>query len=112
MYADSRSHFHSTRRKECEVRRYFGKDSVEEYLAQFELIASRNGWTDQDEAFSLFSALDGNATELMVKFDDRKRAKYKDIKQTLLKRFSSSDLVQIYEKALSNVKLSKGQSVI
>ena len=45
-----------------------------------------------------------------MEFEDPKRAKYNDIKQTLQKRFGSSDLVQIHEKALSDVKLVKGQS--
>ena len=44
------------------------------------------------------SPLDGNAWGIILEFDDPKRAKYKDIKQTLLKRFGSSDLVQIHEK--------------
>ena len=93
------------------MRRYFGKDSVEEYLTQFELTASRNGWTDHDKAFSLFSTLNENGGGIILEFEDPKRAKYKDIKQALLKRFGSCDLVQIHEKALSDVKLVKGQSM-
>ena len=46
-----------------------------------------------------------------MEFEDPKRAKYKDIKQVLLKRFGFSDIIQIHEKALSHVKLVKGQSV-
>ena len=53
----------------------------------------------------------GNARGIILEFEDPKRSKYKDIKQTLLKRFGSSDLVQIHEKALSDVKLVKGQLV-
>ena len=49
------------KRKEIEVRRYTGKDSVEDYLLQFELAARHNCWTDQEKTSSLLCALDGPA---------------------------------------------------
>ena len=53
------------RRKEIEARRYSGKESVNEYLLQFELTAKRNNWTDTEKAINLLCALDGPARNVL-----------------------------------------------
>jgi len=53
--------------KEIEVRRYTGKDSVEDYLLQFELAARHNYWTDQEKISSLLCTLDG---PVLAEIDD------------------------------------------
>ena len=63
--AARRTESRPTRRKEIEARRYNGKESIEDYLLQFELTARRNQWNDEEKASALLCALDGPARQII-----------------------------------------------
>jgi len=98
------------KRKEIEARRYNGKEPVAEYLTQYELTARRNGWTDAEKAVNLLCALEGPARSLLSELDVDK-AKYATVKTHLLKRFGPVCLPEVYEQALQDVRLGRGQPI-
>jgi len=100
-----------TKRKEIEARRYNGKESVTEYLTQFELIAQRNDWDDEEMATSLLCALDGPARSLLSELDDTCYNGYDTIRDLLIKRFGPVRHTEVHEQALQEIRLSRGQSI-
>ncbi len=100
-----------TKRKEIEARRFSGKESVVEYLLQFELTAKRNEWSDCEKSSSLLCALDGPARNILAEFDDVTNASYADVKQALLLRFGPTNLTEVHEQALGQLRLARGQAI-
>lgn len=98
-------------RKAMEVRRYNGKDGIDEYLTQFELATHYNGWSEKEKATALLCALDGAARSILASFDDPTTASYRQIKLSLQKRFSTTDLTEVHESALSQLRLSRDQGI-
>ena len=96
------------KRKETEPRRYNGKESVSEYLTQFELIAMRNGWDDNEMATSLLCALDGPARSLL---SDASNTTYSEIRALLVKRFGPVRHTKVHEQALQAIRLARGQPI-
>jgi len=96
----------SMHRREMEARRYSGKEPVKDYLLQFELTARRNGWTDIDKAWALLCALGGPARGILAEFEDPATASYRDIKQSLEKRFGPTQQVEVHEHALSQLHMT------
>ena len=101
----------ATRRREIEARRYNGRDPIDEYLVQFELLAARNYWTEAEKVSSLLCALDGPARSLLLEWNDPTTVNYKDVKRALIKRFGCTEQVQVHERALYQLRLNKGQSI-
>jgi len=99
------------KRRETEARRFSGKENVEEYLLQFELTAKRNVWNDDEKSSALLCALDGSARGILAEFDDPIAASYADVKRALLRRFGPTQLVEVHEQALAQLRLSKGQGI-
>lgn len=99
------------KRKEIEVRRYTGKDSVEDYLLQFELAARHNCWTDQEKTSSLLCALDGQARGVLAEIDDIVTVSYEEVRRTLLARFGPADFPAAHEQTLQQLRLSPGQNI-
>lgn len=101
----------SYRHKNWEVRRYNGKDDVEEYLVQFEITARYNHWTRDEMAMALLHALDGQARGVYNDLDDPASASYNQIKRALIKRFGLTSMAEVHEQALNRLKYVKGQNV-
>jgi len=99
------------RKKEVEARRFNGKESVNEYLLQFELTAKRNDWSDLEKAINLLCALDGPARNILSEIDDVERCSYVEVKELLRKRFGPVHLTEVHEQALQELKLTKGQPI-
>lgn len=99
------------KRKEVEARRFSGKENVVEYLLQFELTAKRNEWDDCEKASSLLCALDGPARNVLSEFDDVNKVNFSDVKQALLLRFGPTNIAEVHEQALGQLRLSKGQAI-
>ena len=101
----------SYRHKNWEVRRYNGKDDVEEYLVQFEITARYNCWTRDEMAMALLHALDGQARGVYNDLDDPASASYNQIKRALIKRFGLTSMAEVHEQALNRLKFVKGQNI-
>jgi len=99
-----------TKRKEIEARRYSGKESISEYLLQFELTARRNGWSDPEKAVNLLCALDGPARNLLAEVDID-TVSYPTVKDLLTKRFGPVNLPEVHEQALQELKLGRHQPI-
>ena len=99
------------RRKEMEIRRFSGKDSVDEYLVQFELACRYNQWSEREQTTALLCALDGPARGILAEFDDPATASYRDIKRSLQRRFSTTDRCEVHEQAIAQLRLLKNQSI-
>src|SRR6218665_874911 len=95
-------------RREIEVRRYTGKDSVEDYLLQFELAARYNYCTDQEKISSLLCTLDG---PVLAEIDNITSVSYHEVRWSLLARFGPSDLPAVHGQALQQLRLNPGQNV-
>ena len=102
---------HRVRRREVEARRYNGREDVQDYLLQFELTARRNGWDDEEKSLALLCALEGAARGILSEFDSPTTATYVDVKHALLRRFGPTQLVEVHEQTLSQLRLAKGQSI-
>jgi len=105
------SHANSAKRKEIPVRRFSGKESVTDYLKQFELTARHNRWSDEDKATSLLCALDGPAGSILAEIDDPGQIKYPEVKQKLLHRFGPTLHPEVHEQALHDLRLARGQNI-
>lgn len=99
------------KRKEMEARRFSGKENVVEYLLQFELTAKRNEWSDSEKSCSLLCALDGPARNILSEFEDVTKANFEEVKQALLLRFGPTNLTEVHEQALGQLRLSRGQAI-
>ena len=99
------------RRKEVEARRYNGKESIEDYLLQFDLTARRNQWSDEEKASALLCALDGPARQIMQELDNPATAGFKEVRTALLLRFGPTDLTEVHEQTLQQAKLGKNQNI-
>ena len=99
------------KRREVEARRYSGKENVEDYLLQFQLTSLRNGWGETEKSAALLCALDGPARGILAEFDDPITASFANIKQALLRRFGPTQLVEVHEQALSQLRFAKGQNI-
>ena len=109
--SDRRTRNNRPSRKETEARRFNGKESVHEYLLQFELISKCNRWTDAKKALNLLCALDGNARSILPEIDNVDQTSYADVKKILIKRFGPIQFTEIHEQALKDLKLSRGQLI-
>lgn len=97
--------------KDIEVRRCTGKDSVEDYLLQFELTTRHSYWTDQEKASSLLFALDGPARGVLAEIDDITRVSYQEVRWALPSRFGPADLPATHEQALQQLRRNPGQNI-
>jgi len=105
------SHANAAKRKKIPVRRFSGKESVTDYLKQFELTARHNRWSDEDKATSLLCALDGPAGSILAEIDDPGQIRYSEVKQKLLQRFGPTQHPEVHEQALHDLRLSRGQNI-
>ena len=101
----------AARRKEVEARRYSGKESIEDYLLQFDLTARRNQWSNEEKASALLCALDGPARQILQELDDPATAGFKEVCAALSRRFGPTDLTEVHEQTLQQVKLGKNQNI-
>jgi len=98
----------SPRKNEVEARRFNGKESVNEYILQFELAAKRNGWPESEKAINLLCAFDGLDRNILSEVDDVERCSYIEVKQLLRKLFGPVHLTEEHEQALEELRLTRG----
>jgi len=47
----------------------------------------------------------------LAKFDDSLKTRYSEVKQALLRRFGPTELAEVHEQALAQVRLEKRQNI-
>ncbi len=92
-------------------RRYNGKSPIDEYLAQFEVIARHNQWDKYEQAAALLSALDGTACSIINELDDVASATYVTVREALIRRFGATKRTDVHERALDDIKMKKDDDI-
>jgi hypothetical protein len=83
-------------RKEIKVDNYAGDSSVEAYIAQFKLIAQRNGWPRSEWANELALRLRGEARSLILPDDKSTVPSFKELCTKLVARFGLPKAPSLY----------------
>lgn len=87
----------SVRRKPAE---YDGKVAWEAYVAQFEMLATAQGWNDAEKALQLATALRGQAVEVLGHLSPAQRASYQGVAEALKRRFGHHLQAEVYRARL------------
>jgi antitoxin component HigA of HigAB toxin-antitoxin module len=109
--ADAEDDHRRPKSRALEVRRYNGKGAIEEYLVQFEVVARHNQWTKREQAAALLSALDGPACSIIYDLDDVTEATHETIKTALIRRFGTTKIREVHERALEDLKIKKDEDI-
>ncbi|KAK8393296.1 hypothetical protein O3P69_013367 [Scylla paramamosain] len=75
---------------------YNGKVTWEAYVAQFEMVASAQGWSEAEKALQLATALRGPAVEVLGHMSQAQRACYGCVAEALRRRFGHHHRAEVY----------------
>ena len=90
--------------------KFEGKDAcIESHLAQFEIIARRNGWNSLEKANYLKCTLVGEANHILRDLSDQ--ASYKEVVSRLRQRYGSIDRMEACRVALKTRTRRPGESM-
>ena len=88
-----------------------GKDDLEEYLAQFELISELNNWTYKNKSLYLASSLTGDARGLLNELNENERRDFEAIVLALKSRFGSVNKAEVFRSELQTRIKGKNESI-
>ena len=74
---------------------YSGDSLWESYLAQFEITAQLNGWSDQQKAAFLATSLTGSALNVLTNLPPGRRDDYKTLVSALESRFGTTHRTEL-----------------
>ena len=103
----SPSHDHR-RRKPAE---YDGKVAWEAYVAQFVMLATAQGWTEEERALQLATSLRGPALEILSHLPATKQASFTSLSEALQRRFGHSHQAEVYRAQLKKRARQKGETL-
>ena len=90
---------------------YDGKEDLEEYLTQFELIAELNNWTYKNKSLYLASSLTGDARGLLNELNENDRRDFEAIVVSLKSRFGSINKAEVFRSELQTRMKGKHESI-
>ncbi|KYN20079.1 hypothetical protein ALC57_07585 [Trachymyrmex cornetzi] len=90
---------------------YDGSSSLREFLAQFNLIARANRWSDEVKAIVLASSLRGKARAVLENVKDLENLGFVELKSKLELRFGDSQSAQSYYSQFTNRKQKFGENL-
>ena len=99
---------HSVRRKPAE---YDGKVAWEAYVAQFEMLASAQGWSQEEKALQLVTALRGPAVEVLGHLPPSQHASYTSVAEALKRRFGHHHQAEVYRAHLKKRTRERGETL-
>ena len=91
--------------------KFNGSGSVETFLAQFDICADYNGWTDKDKAAHLKCCLTGTAGQLIWDSGQPDAMSYSDLRQKLRRRFGSQDQQEKFQAELRARRRRRGETL-
>lgn len=94
------------RRKPAE---FDGRVAWEAYLAQFELLATAQGWDDDERALQLVSCLRGPAVEVLGHLTPGQRVVYPSVVEALRRKYGQHQQVEVYRAKLKKRVRNHGE---
>jgi len=76
---------------------YDGKEDLDEYLSQFEILADLNSWNYEAKSLYLAGSLKGDARTLLTELSPEQRRDYDSLVKILNLRFGSFNRAEIYK---------------
>ena len=98
-------------RKWMKPDKFSGTGSVETFLAQFDICAAYNGWTDKDKAAHLKCCLTGVAGQLLWDTGRPDALTYSELREKLRRRFGSDDQQEKFQAELRARRRRKGETL-
>ena len=92
--------------------KFNGKGNFDDFIVQFDCIASIRGWSDKFKGESLLLSLEGQAAGVIGTLPSDLRTNYEALKSALMKRFSPKLDHDIAGTILQNRRRKKGESHI
>ena len=90
---------------------FSGSEDLEDYLAQFELIADLNGWNYRTKSLYLASTLTGDARGLLNELSSEDRKDYDKIVNVLTIRFGSVNRAEVFRGELQTRTKRRDESL-
>jgi len=90
---------------------YDGSEDLDEYLAQFSIVAELNEWTYEIKSLFLASSIGGAARAILCELDAEKRRDYKSIVSALQNRYGSVQRAEIFRSRLQSRTLEKNETI-
>ena len=91
--------------------KFNGTGSVETFLAQFDICAHYNAWTDKDKAAHLKCCLTGVAGQLIWDCGQPDALSYDELRQKLRRRFGSQDQQEKFQAELRARRRRRGETL-
>ena len=96
---------------ERKVTEYDGKVSFDAYQAQYEVIARRQRWTQEEKAFQLVSVLKGQALEVLKHLTPAQLWCYDSVAGALQRRFGRRRQPEVFRAQLKNRRRGKDEAL-
>lgn len=90
---------------------YEGDEDLDEYLAQFEILAEINGWDYTTKSLYLAGSLKGGARALLNELDKETRKDYDSLVMVLNKRYGSAEKSELFRAKLQSRVRGKDESL-
>lgn len=90
---------------------YEGDEDLDEYLAQFEILAEINGWNYATKSLYLAGSLKGGARALLNELDKESRKDYNSLVKVLDNRYGSAEKSELFRAKLQTRMRGKEESL-
>lgn len=90
---------------------YEGDDDLDEYLAQFEILAEINNWDYETKSLYLAGSLKGGARALLNELDKESRKDYDKLVMVLNTRYGSAEKSELFRAKLQSRSKGKDESI-
>ncbi|KAK8389762.1 hypothetical protein O3P69_009038 [Scylla paramamosain] len=101
----------SRRLVKCKLAEYDGKVAWESYVAQFEMLASAQGWSEAEKALQLTTALRGPVVEVVGHLPPAQRAYYGSVAEALRHRLGHHHQAEVYRARLKKRTREQGETL-
>ncbi|CAC5386872.1 unnamed protein product [Mytilus coruscus] len=107
------SHTHSPKSSNVTMKPqlYEGDEDLNEYLAQFEILAEINGWNYATKSLYLAGSLKGGAKALLNELDKESRKDYDSLVKVLDNRYGSAEKSELFRAKLQTRMRGKEESL-
>lgn len=90
---------------------YDGSDDLDEYLAQFNIVAELNNWSYTTKSLFLASSIVGGARAILCELDNEKRRDFDSIVYVLQNRYGSVHKAEIFRSHLQSRTLGRNETI-
>ena len=89
--------------------RFDGKGCIEAHITQFNIVANRNKWTEEEKVDFMKISLSGEASNILK--DIKEDISFEELEQRLKARYGSLDQVEAYRVQLKSRRRKRGESL-